>query len=305
MFELFSKRTNPPTYDVYIFDEIPQKLRVQIMYAWDEFFNTDEYKLLKNNFQYQIFESINKIMCKEHGLLKLSRGHSYLERCKNFLLEEKDTNKIIDIIELSLRMFENIEKNSVSYLRDANIKYTSSEFIDDVNNRFRENGVGYEYINGQFIKKDSEFLYKNAIKPALLLFNEVDFFGAEEEFLEAFTHYKDGKNKEAIIAANKAFESTLKSICENKGWEVKGKKVASNLIKTVFENNLIPNYMQTHVNSLKTTLEGLPTIRNNESGHGQGLKKSYVSDYLTSYCLNLCAVNITMLINAYKNSDSI
>ncbi len=49
------------------------------------------------------------------------------------------------------------------------------------------------------------------------------------------------------------------------------KAAAKDLIQIVFDNGLIPSFMQSHFSGLKTTLEsGLPTVRNRQSGHGQG-----------------------------------
>lgn len=299
-FELFSKRTNPPHYNIYTFDKLPNKLRVQILYSWKRFFNTDRYEFYDFNIQYQIFEIIEETICREHGLLKLASGHNPLERCNNFVLNEDEVLKVLDIIELSVKVFKIFEESKPYDLKNGGIHYKSIDLIEEINKRFKENGIGYEIIGEQFIKKDEEFIYENSTKPAIALLVEVGFKGAEEEFFEAYEHYKNGKNKDAIASAAKSFESTLKSICNRKGWTFQGKGTASSLINCISSNNLIPNYMQTHLTALRTTLEGLPTLRNNNGGHGQGELTSEVPDYLVDYALNLCATNIVFLVNAYK-----
>ena len=65
---------------------------------------------------------------------------------------------------------------------------------------------------------------------ALLLLHDEEFRGAEEEFLNAHKHYRDGRQKEAIADALKAFESTLKTICDRRSWSYDPKATAKPLL---------------------------------------------------------------------------
>ena len=53
--------------------------------------------------------------------------------------------------------------------------------------------------------------------PISLLYEE-GFDGAEEEYRKAFEYRRKGDNKNAILEAGKAFESTMKTICDKKGY---------------------------------------------------------------------------------------
>jgi hypothetical protein len=76
-------------------------------------------------------------------------------------------------------------------------------------------------------------------------------------------------------------------------WNYPGGATAKSLIKVVLDNGLIPGYMQTHLASLRQTLEaGLPAVRNKNSGHGQGLLARKIPDYFAGYALHLAATNI-------------
>ena len=67
----------------------------------------------------------------------------------------------------------------------------------------------------------------------------------------------------------------------------------------VFDNELIPPLMQSHFSALRSTLEsGVPTIRNDQSGHGQGSEKVIVPEYIVAYILHLTASNILLLAQA-------
>ncbi len=71
------------------------------------------------------------------------------------------------------------------------------------------------------------------------------------------------------------------------------------LIAIVFDKGLIPPLMQSHFSALRSTLEsGVPTIRNNQSGHGQSPNQIAVPEYIAAYILHLTASNILLLAKA-------
>lgn len=84
----------------------------------------------------------------------------------------------------------------------------------------REAGVGYRYIQGEglIVRADSEFGHQeNVVAPHALLV-EVEFQGAEEEFLNAHSKYRHSDFPGAMAEAVKSIESTLKTICDKKSW---------------------------------------------------------------------------------------
>ena len=105
-----------------------------------------------------------------------------------------------------------------------------------------------------------------------------------------------------MVEALKAFESTMKTICDKNGWSYPGGATAKTLVKTVLENGLVPKYMESHLPGLRNTLEaGLPTARNKKnSGHGQGLLRRDIPGYLAGYALHLAATNIVFLVEAHE-----
>jgi hypothetical protein len=64
---------------------------------------------------------------------------------------------------------------------------------------------------------------------------------------------------------------------------------------------LIPGYMETQFAGFRSTLvDGLPTVRNKTSGHGQGRSAKQVPGYLAGYALHLAATNIVLLVEAHE-----
>ena len=57
--------------------------------------------------------------------------------------------------------------------------------------------------------------------------------------------------------------------------------------------------MESHFSGLRSTLEsGVPTVRNNWTGHGQGPEEITVPEYIAAYILHLTASNILLLAKA-------
>lgn len=189
-------------------------------------------------------------------------------------------------------------------IEKANITQTAEDAIEELNQRFREHAIGYQYIEGQIVRVDSEYIYEEAVQPAISMMSEEGFEGASQEFMSAHEHFRKGRHKEAISDALKAFESVMKTICKRKGWEVRDNATAKPLINTLFQNGLLSISLQTQFSSLRDTLEsGLPTIRNKNSGHGQGESIVHLPTHLVAYALHLAATNILFLIESYKALD--
>ena len=176
---------------------------------------------------------------------------------------------------------------------------TWDEAVEELNVRFREHGIGYRFESGQVLRIDSEFLHQEAVKPALHLLKAAHFAGAEKEFHTAHKHYRHQRFQESINESLKALESTLKVICTRKEWSFSERDTASKLIQIVFGHGLIPNYLQSQFNGLRTILEGgVPTIRNRDSGHGTGTTPRQVPAHLAAYSLHLTASAIVFLAEA-------
>lgn len=306
IYELFSKRQKRlrgEVPDVYQYDDIPQELRVQIVHIWRA--------VLKD--EYSVYESFHQQLSYEYGKFTLDqdsdssyhsvRDDSYhVTTVINFFLRADDIERAIDVIELSFRFIDpEVRHNHHAYFIPS---IPPDEAINELNYRFREHGVGYQYESGQIVKMDSQITHSELVKPALNFLSDPIYKGANEEFLNAHEHYRKGRYKECLNDCLKAFESCLKAICQKRRWNYNKKDTANRLIAIVFDNGLIPPLMQSHFSALRSTLEsGVPTIRNDQSGHGQGSEKIIVPEYIASYILHLTASNILLLAKADEEME--
>jgi len=302
IFEMYSKRMKKAEgkefEDVYVYNQVPEKLRIQISHILKDSLGTS------ND---DAWETIHNILLKELGRFNLVERPSRQEihNCITYFLSCSD-EEAIDFIELSFIMLNN-DTSRFNYNYHAKLRgmnQSPDDAIEEINYRLKDHSLGYEFVEGEFIRIDRKFLHEETVKPAIRLLIEEDFEGAGEEFLKAHEHYRKGKYKEALVDALKSFESTLKTICDEKGYTYdKHRDTASKLITIIIDNQLIPSYLSSHFTGLRTTLEaGLPTVRNKQAGHGQGAVTVQVEPYFVEYALNLAATNIVLLINAYKES---
>ena len=307
IFEVFSKRRKKElgiVSDVYIYDSIPVKLRNQIMHIW-------EYSIALDH---TAWGYIHDTMVRELGLVNLiDNYYSYKkDACISFLLNHDNVEEVIDIIEVSFVVLDEYVRKNDPWDTKYNRKQEVDDAIDELNHRFKENSFGYEYVNKQIVRIDSELTHNEIVKPSIKVLHEYEFEGANDEFMEAHRLYRQGDYKGAIHNAQKSFESVMKTICERKGYEYnKEKDTASTLIKILVEKDFIPKSLSNHfdglrscINGIKTSLEaGLPTLRNRTAGHGQGEEIVGVPEYLAVYAINLVATNIVLLADIYSEKN--
>lgn len=299
--DLFSKRQKQlrgEVPDIYRYDQIPYTLRVQIVHIIRD--AVGEYNYHGTDEPSKVYQFIHDTLCREYGKFSLSEGYneSHQEQVSNFLLQTQSTEEVIDVIELSFKYIDRIIKmNYDQYTHYTTVKITPDDAITELNERFKENGIGYSFDGSEIIRVDSTYIHKEITKPTIALLWDNKFKGANEEYLKAHEHYRHGRNKECLTECLKALESVMKSICKEKDWTYNQTDTAKKLIQICFQNGLVPTFTQNQFTSLQSLLEsGIPTIRNKLGGHGQGQTPQKVDDEMTRYGLNLTGTNIIFLI---------
>lgn len=280
--------------DVYRYDELPLELRVQIVHILNDAFVDDGGYL----FDSDIYKIIVDAILRERGQFKLieyptDSRHELLQ----YFLQEKNTELALDVVELCFRAVD-------TYVRDRNYrpKLPADDALSELNHRLREAGVGYQFENGLIVRVDSQLVHSDVVKPTLTLLRSKTYENAEQEFLAAHAHYRAGRHQECLTSCAKAFESVMKIICDKRKWNYKQTDTSSKLIEVILSNNLVPQHFQSQFSALRSMLEsGIPTIRNKQSAHGQGVVKSQVPDYLASYLLHQTAATILMLVQAERS----
>jgi hypothetical protein len=284
---------------VYRHDSLPKPLRVQIVHIWDEAIGTNAHPL---SFAERLFESVRDTLRKEYRVFKLTNTRppqllyprSFRSQVEDFCLTCKDVNKSLDAIQLIFSQIDTLVRRCRREFDDA--RSSPDAAIEELNERFKEHGIGFQYSKGQILRIDSEFTHQEITVPALTLLQQPYLHLANQEFLAAHEHYRHSRYKECLNECLKAFESTMKAICHKRKWPYNQNDTAKPLIKICEDNGLFHVFMENHLTGLRMALEsGVPTARNKMSGHGQGVTPITVSEEFASYVLNLAAANILFL----------
>lgn len=306
--ELYSTRNKDLYPDVYQYEHASDKLRVQLVKIFfDAFGEKEEYWNSGMRFgsaAHFALREVFDLISKEYGVQTI---HGYNFGChewlKNVFLKEPQIHKLLDLIEvLCTTLLTKVENNYYNFIHNSGSKQIPQDAVDEINERMKREGFGFEYIDGVIIRIDQEFVHSEVTKPALFLLSH--FEGAKQEFLSAHEHYRHSRYEECLIDCNKSLESLLKHICDNERWSY-SKGTINALIPVCMEKELFPKYLQTQLSSLSTLIsQGVSSIRNNESGHGQGSSLRELPQHLVSYTLHLTASNILFLGECYEDYKS-
>jgi hypothetical protein len=315
VYDTYSKRKARESggqLDVFQYTSIPAGLRTQILQIWDDAFGVPYYNPQNDRLADKIHEAYHAIagvLRREFSVMTLSglgvdrhsKSQSFGD-LREWFAAEKNTDKLLDAIEVSFRLIDR-HTRKFEYINRQKADAIATEAIDELNVRFKEHGVGYQFAGGSIIRLDSTLIHQEAVLPALSVLRGTEFKNAQEEFLGAYEHYRHGAHEEALVEACKAFESTMKVICQKRGWPFDpNRSTVSELIRTCMENGLIPPYWENHFSGLRTMLtSGIPTARNRQGGHGAGTAENNEPPaQLVSYVLHMTASTILFLAESEK-----
>ncbi|MBX8533643.1 hypothetical protein K5D33_02815 [Pseudomonas cichorii] len=306
--DLYSKRRRRELGllpDVFTYDDFDTNLRTQICYVL-----TDVLSIQSLNERAGNYASICRALRREYGVDQLVRDlrirASFDEELMQFIRQERNIDRVLDAVELCYRVAEYYRDKSYAYgYPKENTGHYLDVLISEINARFKEHGKGYEVNSGKIFRVDSELVHVEVVKPAIAFLNLPEYIGPREEFFGAYEHYRHGDIKEALNDALKAFESTMKVVIEQRGWECDKNSPAKKLLAALISNDFFPSYYQNHLNALSTLLESsVPTLRNKEGGHGQGSEVVKVEPEIAAYALHMTASAILMICNLASKASS-
>ena len=186
VFNLFSYRKRlaaGDTPDVFVYDQLPRGLRVQISQILADAIGPYYVGSLplglgsppNNN---EAWEMIHKIVAREHEMFTLGDDHLIDHRCLNYFLDNTSVDKALDVIEVSFSYIVKDARNFDPYYREAcGIQVTADDAVAELNERFRRAGVGYRFEDLQIFRVDSELIHSEVVRPVLRYLHEKGFAG--------------------------------------------------------------------------------------------------------------------------------
>lgn len=145
----------------------------------------------------------------------------------------------------------------------------------------------------QIIRKDSEIIHQNSMKPALRLLDSSIFRHANDEFLKALEDHRKGDYRDCLTKCGSAFESVMKVLCAENSLSFKATDTASTLLKTLLQNGQLDNFWE-------QPLILIATLRNRlSSSHGAGTQAKIIPEHVATYAVNSTACAILLLCSTF------
>ncbi len=249
MTRLFSKRKK--TYPTDLRYDLSDEVRSRILLVFKDHCNET------NGGQEELLAQVGNALIKAYGSLRKS-AYIAARRSEHPVIEHFfvcDDEQAIDFIEACFQQ----------------IVYRGGQSgVDEVNEIFRENGIGYEltpFIEHEYpkvIQRNDQIIHESVVEPSLELLSDSRFKVANSEMIKAHSALRVGEFEVAITLSCSAFESFLKTILVVKGWSCDANDTCAKLISICRANNLFPPFYC-------SAFEAIGTVRNKlGDAHGRG-----------------------------------
>lgn len=150
------KRQAQTTDDVYNYDQIPIRVRIQVVQILSEGIGKTYYYSSGNlSKAARIYDLLCREMSKELGVHSLhsAQPHDNRRAFLGWLESEPDTDNWLDGLELALQHIDGLVRNNLDELR-YDVERKPDAVIAELNARLQEAALGYEYVGGVIIRKD-------------------------------------------------------------------------------------------------------------------------------------------------------
>ena len=299
--DVFSRRATEGADSARRDGWLSEEFRVLVVNLWDRALGTPEAARVG---------PVGDVWRSIHDRVAAGYGEFYLDdpdtdpatQCRRFLFKA-GTARALDVIEMSLQAVDReVRAWGDARRAEAGIVESADGALATFNLLCRQHTTGYEYVDGIIVPVSSRFLQSEVIQPAAVLLHEKGFEQPSRDFMTAFDHYREGRYEEALVSAGRAFESTIKAICQARGWAYDSHATAKTLVDTVFDNELVPAALQSQFSQLRGLVgSGLMTLRNKFGAHGPAPGAAAVAGHIAAFGLHLAAANIVFLVQAHRS----
>jgi hypothetical protein len=289
--DVFSKRNRDRRNEKMVFDDVPWRLKNQIVHTWNSFLYQ---KSVPTNLREAFWRTTFLAILKEHGHGRTIYHKSLVpkrrDQIEKYFLELQDYKLVLDIIEILFRGLHACQTAK------KDLQYSYDDAVNELNSRFFENNIGYRLENRIIIRVDEELIHESTIKPLFQILKNEKYDSINQELSSAFRHHRTEELSACIVEAFKALESTMKVIIAEKDDPASEPLLVNQMVKRLIDLAVAPSY----TNNLLT---GLATIRN-QFAHGKADRKLTPSKHLSSFVLNVTASTIKFLLESLNTSST-
>ena len=298
---LFSRRKRESSKvgaDVYQYEEVPQKFRVQFCQILQGAIGPAAQRGYGSPPGRDVYIYMRDLVRRELGVFTLPPGRGNDEpddEFFNWFLNAVDIEEVLDGLEIGFVAIDRaVRSNRYSFAEYVSMG--QDEAVAELNARLREAGIGYQFESGQLVRVDSQLAHAEIVVPALSLLQDKRFKSAEREYLAAHAAYRSNDFENCLLECAKAFESVLKVIGTERGWAGTN-DTASRLVEAAYAADFIPAPLQAEFTALRSLLTaGVPVLRNKMSGHGAGTQARVVPEHFAAFQLHQTAAVILFLV---------
>ena len=283
--------------DIYNYNIAPEKLRAQVAHILSSI--TDE---MSENDAFTTWSSFEKTFLPEIGKIYVGRSHRARDNLIPHIMKGPD-EEVFVFIDVVFRIINTVLRDWLRRNYFVRHAYIPDRAIEELNTRLRESKCGYQFETGvnKLMPMATEFTHEQIVRPALGLLGQSGFEEASTEFLTAYDHATSGKWKDAITAAARSFEATMKAICKKRDWAYKEEMRASDLIKVCRQHGLFPEWLDHGLNDFIAMMNtSVPGIRNKAGAHGSTADFEKVSSDLAMYAIHEAAALILLFLERDK-----
>jgi len=170
----------------------------------------------------------------------------------------------------------------------------------NLNDALQAHGNQWRLAGGRFVLVDSQYFQEEVHRPALDLLESAGFEGPLREFAEARSALLDGRNRDAVVAANNALESVIKALLHL------GRERPGRLIRRLIESGLVPHYHEGFLDSLDKILYSVLAVRSQPgAAHGSGGEVQEIPRECAEFVINLVGALIVLLLRQDADSTSV
>jgi hypothetical protein len=290
--KLFSKR-NAPTKDVLRYD-LPVNVRNRILHILKHRLDDDQWSMtFSQGFGYEYtLDQVGRKLLTKYGNLKAPPESRSVAQAVVYHFNACRTDEALDFVETIFQV------QPIHHVKDC---------VQPFNEVFQEEGIGFEltslreiavggsrieYDFPKVLRKDTDYLHSERVRPCLEVLSRPGFETALSEMMKAHEAYRKKQYADAITDACSAFESVMKTSCTRRNWNFnQDKDTCGPLVKALATNGLFfPFYTP--------ILEAVGTIRSKMSdAHGRGPSPQNTPDMeYADHMIQFTSANITMMI---------
>ncbi|WP_400201855.1 AbiJ-NTD4 domain-containing protein [Candidatus Methanarcanum hacksteinii] len=280
MYRLLSERMFPsPPSNVLITDHVPEKARNQLLFVLRRYYDSNDYGCNGVNF-------LPKESLYHYAYLKgYDPDSKFLSMNVYDVIKVFNDKELLDYLDIiCFKSFNNSHFKSFYW----------ADFVEEINDVLITNSMGYTVANNQLIPCTDIKEAEEIIIPSYHTMFELNMKATSDHLDDAYDHFKNRRNQDAILSTFKAMESAIEQLLDNANVTYSKDETTSKKMEKLADKLNMESYLTEDLKKIVSLLKIPGEIRNKNAGHGS-VDHPDVEDHLVKYEIDLVASSILFL----------